>query len=457
MARGPEGGPAESAKSGRSGPGRPLAFEAEIRIRAPGCRSAIRTVDEAIDMIDKELPAELRRLPRWTFARALLKEAERTQRKKDLAAAARQFRQAASNEGWLTDTDAGGRLDATGATTSGARKPSSGFPSVTPARVREGHPFPLGATWDGLGVNFALFSAHARKVELCLFDIDGKRELERIELPEYTDEVWHGYLPDARPGTVYGYRVHGPYEPEAGHRFNPNKLLLDPYAKQLVGELNWRRGHVRLHRSTRPTRTCPSTTRDSAAFVPKCRVIDPAFTWGAERKPQVPWERTVIYEMHVRGYTKRHPRVPQEMRGTFAGLMRPEVIDYIRRLGVTAVELLPIHAFVDDSYLLRQGPAQLLGLQHARLLRAGAALPRHAVRQRVQGDGRALPRGRHRGDPRRGLQPHRRRQRARADAVVQGDRQRLLLPAARPTRATTSTTPAPATPSTSAIRACCRW
>jgi glycogen operon protein len=228
------------------------------------------------------------------------------------------------------------------------------FQIKTPSRVREGHSFPLGATWDGVGVNFALFSAHAGKVELCLFDIDGKRELERLELPEFTDEVWHGYLPEARPGTVYGYRVHGPYEPAAGHRFNPNKLLIDPYARQLVGELTWDPA-VFGYTIGAAEQDLSFDTRDSATFVPKCRVIDPAFTWGGEFRPRVPWERSVIYELHVRGYTMRHPAVPAEMRGTFAGLMRPEVVDYIRRLGVTAVELLPIHAFIDDSHLLDKG------------------------------------------------------------------------------------------------------
>ena len=228
------------------------------------------------------------------------------------------------------------------------------FQIKTPARVREGHSFPLGATWDGVGVNFALFSAHASKVELSLFDIEGKRELERVELPEFTDEVWHGYLPEARPGTVYGYRVHGAYEPAAGHRFNPNKLLIDPYARQLVGELSWDPA-VFGYTLGSPDKDLSFDERDSGAFVPKCRVIDPAFTWGAERRPHVPWERSVIYELHVRGYTMRHPAVPPEMRGTFAGLMRPEVIDYIRRLGVSAVELLPIHAFADDRHLLDRG------------------------------------------------------------------------------------------------------
>ena len=222
------------------------------------------------------------------------------------------------------------------------------------SRIREGLPYPLGATWDGLGVNFALFSANATKVELCLFDQDGRRELERIELPEYTDEVWHGYLPDARPGTVYGYRVHGPYEPKAGHRFNPNKLLLDPYAKHLVGPLRWSDAHFG-YRVGSPRGDLSFDRRDSAPGMPKCVVIDPAFTWGHDRHPATPWERSIFYETHVRGYTMRHPAVPPQYRGTFAGLAQQDVVEYIRSLGVTAVELLPVHTFVDDRYLLQKG------------------------------------------------------------------------------------------------------
>jgi glycogen operon protein len=218
--------------------------------------------------------------------------------------------------------------------------------------MREGQPHPLGATWDGLGVNFALFSAHATKVELCIFDEAGETELERIELPEYTDEVWHGYLSNARPGTVYAYRVHGPYEPEAGHRFNPNKLLLDPYAKQLVGELAW---DPAVFGYQAGTEDLTFDERDSARFMPKCRVIDPAFTWGREQPPRVAWERTIFYEAHVRGYTMLHPAVPEDLRGTFSGMSNRAVIDYIRSLGVTSVELLPIHAYVDDDFLLKKG------------------------------------------------------------------------------------------------------
>lgn len=228
------------------------------------------------------------------------------------------------------------------------------------SRIAEGQPFPLGATWDGLGVNFALFSAHATKVELCLFDAQGKQELERIELPEYTNEIWHGYLPDAHPGMVYGYRVYGPYEPDAGHRFNPNKLLIDPYAKQLVGELRW---SDRLFGYTlgSPDADLSFDDRDSAACMPKARVIDPAFTWGHHPRKHVPWEQTIIYEAHVRGLSMRHPDVPEPVRGTCAGLMHPEVIQHIKSLGVTSVELLPIHAFIQDQHLLEQNLSNYWG------------------------------------------------------------------------------------------------
>jgi len=236
------------------------------------------------------------------------------------------------------------------ASTSVAASPA---PAVARSSIREGRPYPLGPTWDGLGVNFALFSAHATKVELCLFDQRGEREIERIELPEFTDEIWHGYVPDARPGTIYGYRVHGPYEPDAGHRFNPNKLLLDPYAKQLVGQLAWNPALFGYQLETANDLTFDE--RDSAPFMLKGRVIDPAFTWGRERRPQTSWEKTVIYETHVRGFTIRHPGVPQPLRGTYAGLASRDVVEYIASLGVTAVELLPVHTFVDDAPLRERG------------------------------------------------------------------------------------------------------
>jgi isoamylase len=225
---------------------------------------------------------------------------------------------------------------------------------VRRSRIAEGLPHPLGSTWDGLGVNFALFSAAATKVELCLFDEQGRQELERIELPEYTDEVWHGYLPDARPGTVYGYRVHGPYEPEAGLRFNPHKLLLDPYAKGIVGGLDWSDA-LFGYKLGDPDADLSFDKRDSARYMPKCRVVDPAFTWGRDRRPAVPWDRTIIYEAHVRGFTMRHPAVSEDKRGTFAGLATKEVIDYLKSLGITSLELLPIHTFINDRHLLERG------------------------------------------------------------------------------------------------------
>ncbi|PXW23032.1 glycogen debranching protein GlgX [Paraburkholderia caballeronis] len=224
----------------------------------------------------------------------------------------------------------------------------------TATRIAEGHPYPLGATWDGRGVNFALFSANATKVELCLFDADGRRETERIELPEYTDEVWHVYLPDLKPGAIYGYRVHGPYEPEAGHRFNPNKLLLDPYAKAHVGELQWDPA-VFGYTLGSDALDLSFDERDSAPFVPRCRVVDQTFGWTHPQRVRVPRERTILYETHVRGYTMRHPDVPPHEQGTFAGLSHPRVLRYLRELGVTSVELLPVHTFVNDATLLDKG------------------------------------------------------------------------------------------------------
>ncbi|HEY6430894.1 MAG TPA: glycogen debranching protein GlgX [Acetobacteraceae bacterium] len=226
--------------------------------------------------------------------------------------------------------------------------------AIIKSRITEGSPNPRGATWDGLGVNFSVFSANATKVELCLFDDSGTTERERIELPEYTNEIFHGYLPDARPGTIYAYRVHGPYEPTQGHRFNPNKLVLDPYAKAHVGELKWDPACFGYTLGAE-TEDLTFDERDSAPFVQKCRVIDPAFTWGREHTPDVPWWRTIVYETHVKGFTKRHPGVPEHLRGTYAGLGQKEVVDYIRSLGVTSVELLPIHSFVTDSYLADKG------------------------------------------------------------------------------------------------------
>jgi glycogen operon protein len=222
--------------------------------------------------------------------------------------------------------------------------------------LREGLPFPLGASWDGHGVNFALFSANATKVEVCLFDQSGAHETHRIELPEYTDEIWHGYLPDIGPGQVYGFRVHGPYEPENGHRFNPNKLLLDPYARAHIGHLKWDPACFGYTIGAEGD-DLTFDERDSAPFMPKCVVVDPNFDWHKEvrGRHRVHWDQSIFYEAHVRGFTKLHPAVPERERGTFAGMATKEVIDYIKSIGVTSIELMPVHAFINDSYLLDKG------------------------------------------------------------------------------------------------------
>jgi isoamylase len=226
--------------------------------------------------------------------------------------------------------------------------------------ISEGRPYPLGATWDGEGVNFALFSANATRVEICLFDEAGKRETARIDLPEFTDEVWHGYVRGVGPGSIYGYRVHGPYEPAAGHRFNPHKLLLDPYARGHFGDLNWHPAVFGYRMESGDDTTFDK--RDSAPYMPKCVVVDPDFDWkGKPRRRTVPWDRTVVYETHLRGFTKRHPGVPEAHRGTYKGLGAAPVVEYIKSLGVTSVELLPIHTFINDSHLLDRGLANYWG------------------------------------------------------------------------------------------------
>ena len=202
-------------------------------------------------------------------------------------------------------------------------------PFVAPRTILRGRPYPLGATWDGSGVNFALYSERAERVELCLFEPKGRRELERLELRERTDFVWHCYLPDARPGQPYGYRVHGPAHPAPGDRFNPQRLLLDPYARLITGQIS--------------------------AGLGRCQVVDSAFSWDDDRPPRTPWQDTILYEAHVKGLTKLHPEVPPQLRGTYAALACAPLISHYRKLGVTAIELLPIHAMVDDKRLLQHG------------------------------------------------------------------------------------------------------
>ena len=230
------------------------------------------------------------------------------------------------------------------------------FNSSKQPEIREGVPHPRGATWDTQGVNFAVFSAHATKIELCLFDETGTQEQQRIELPEFTDEIWHGYLKGLRPGAVYGFRAYGPYAPEQGHRFNPNKLLLDPYAHSHVGSLHWDDacyGYTVGAENTDLT----FDERDSASFVPKSIVVDPEFRWrqSTTARAATPWSQTIIYELHVRGFTERHPAVPKKKRGTFAGLAHKSVVEYVKSLGVTAVELLPVYTFVTERSLQERG------------------------------------------------------------------------------------------------------
>jgi glycogen operon protein len=218
----------------------------------------------------------------------------------------------------------------------------------------------LGATWDGSGVNFALFSEHATSVDLCLFDEVPGTQTARIAVTENTDHVWHVYLPEARPGLRYGYRVHGPWEPEQGHRFNPAKLLLDPYARAIDGPVTWSDA-LFGYTIGDPAADLTRDDRDSAAYVPKSVVTDTAFTWGDDRPPRVPWNQTIIYELHVKGFTARHPDVPESLRGAYAGLVTPPALEYLRRLGVTAVELLPIHQFVSDKHLHDRGLSNYWG------------------------------------------------------------------------------------------------
>ncbi|WP_137391865.1 glycogen debranching protein GlgX [Rhodoligotrophos defluvii] len=220
--------------------------------------------------------------------------------------------------------------------------------------LTSGVPAPLGATFDGAGVNFALFSANGERVELCLFDAEGERELRRLDLPERTGDIWHGYLEGARPGLVYGYRVHGPYDPQRGHRFNPNKLLIDPYARALRGSLRWR-DEILGYQAGSPEADLSFDTRDSAPFVPKSVVVAPNLAGLSHPRPHHPWTDTIIYEAHVVGLSKTHPAVPGAQQGTFAGVASPAIIEHLVKLGVTAIELLPIQAFVDEHPVARRG------------------------------------------------------------------------------------------------------
>ncbi|MGI9246853.1 MAG: alpha-amylase family glycosyl hydrolase, partial [Steroidobacteraceae bacterium] len=231
--------------------------------------------------------------------------------------------------------------------------------STVAAQLEAGSPQPLGANWTGRGTNFAVFSTHAEAVELCLFDETGQGEVARLALPARTGDIWHGFLPArfASPRQQYGYRVRGPYDPANGHRFNPAKLLIDPCARALRGSFHW---HPALHGALRGNDEQPSM-EDSAPFVPRAEIVDASFDWGEVRSPNVPWRDTMIYELHVKGFTQRHPDVPQELRGKYLGLAHPAALDWLRRLGITTVELLPVQAFLSEQFLRDRGLANYWG------------------------------------------------------------------------------------------------
>jgi glycogen operon protein len=228
-------------------------------------------------------------------------------------------------------------------------------------RVWPGQPYPLGATWTGLGVNFAIFSAHATRVELCLFDSSAATLPSAcVPLPEHTDMVWHGYLPDVRPGQLYGFRVHGPYDPQAGHRFNPHKVLFDPYGRSIGRSVRWH-DSVFGYRIGDPDADLSFDATDNAAYAPLAAVTDTAFTWGDDRPPRTPWHKTVIYEMHVKGFSKLHPGIPPRLRGTYDALTTEPALDHLLKLGVTAVELMPVHHHSYDRHLVERGLSNYWG------------------------------------------------------------------------------------------------
>ena len=228
-------------------------------------------------------------------------------------------------------------------------------------QILEGKPYPLGATWDGLGTNFAIFSEHADRVELCFFDsIEARREQERIELPGYNNFVWHGYIPNVRPGQLYAYRVYGPWKPEEGMRFNHRKLVIDPYAKSIVRDVKWD-DSLFGYKLAVPDGDLLKDERDSAAYAPLCEVIDPSFTWGDDKPPDIPWNQTIIYEAHIKGMTMKHPGIPADLRGTYSAIASQPIIEHLKSLGVTAVELLPVHYRVVNRSFEERGVTDYWG------------------------------------------------------------------------------------------------
>ncbi len=257
--------------------------------------------------------------------------------------------------------------------------------------ITSGSAHQLGANYDGQGVNFALFSAHAERVELCLYDPSGKQEIARLELPEFTHEIWHGYVPGLQPGALYGYRVYGPYDPENGHRFNPNKLLVDPYARELAGDIAWNEAHF-AYDLYHDDKDLTFDDRDSAPFTPKCRVIDPnEFDWQDQNRPQIPWSETIVYETHVKGFTQLNMALPPEVRGTYDGMSHQSTVGYIKSLGITSVELLPVHWFPDDQHLLDKGLKNFWGYNSLNFFCPGHTLFRPAWDSGIPRYGARLP------------------------------------------------------------------
>ena len=309
----------------------------------------------------------------------------------------------------------------------------------TRMRIWPGAPAPLGATWDGEGTNFAVFSEHATAVDLCLFaGPEDAQESARVRLRERTDQIWHAYLPEVRPGQLYGYRVHGPYVPEDGHRFNPAKLLLDPYAKAVSGTIRWSDAlsGYSMHQPME-TRDLVPDPSDSAAGMPKCVVVESAFSWGDDKNPRTPWNRTVIYEAHVKGMTMLHPDVPEEIRGTYLGLATDPIIDHLLSLGVTAIELLPVHHFVTERRLAEMGLVNYWGYDTIGFFAPDVRYATGGLGQQVaefKSMVKRFHRAGHRGDPRRGVQPHGGREPPRAHPQLPRHRQlRVLSPRSRRT------------------------
>ena len=242
-------------------------------------------------------------------------------------------------------------------------------PREATSELLPGRPWPLGATWDGEGVNFAVFSSAAQRIELCLFDAKGEIEQKRLSLRAHTSDVWHGYLPGAGPGLVYGLRADGPWRPDRGQLFNPAKLLLDPYARDVVGQFEWRDEHFGADRAYPLHRDA----RDNAAFALKARVVADHFIWGDDRAPHTPLEQTVLYEVHVKGFSKLQQDLPEAQRGSFAGMGHAASIRHFKRLGVTAVSLMPVHYALDEERLAQMGLHNYWGYNTLAFFKIGRA------------------------------------------------------------------------------------